>query len=946
MMQQYLRIKADHAHTLLFYRMGDFYELFQDDADQAARLLGITLTRRGASNGEPIRMAGVPFHAAEQYLARLVRLGESVAICEQIGDPATSKGPVERKVVRVVTPGTLTDAALLPEREDRALLALHPAGKDQVALAWMHVSSGQCWIAQVAPEQLESELQRIDPAEILIAQDPVFRPSAHSAVAQQASSLPNEIGLRPAAKLRAQLASAIRSSLPLAPLQSLPEWHFDPQRARQWFARSPQCGVGVSDELDALPAAIGAAGALMLYVERAQGQAPTHLQHLRVFHSPDWVTLDVTARRNLELFQTLRGEATPTLLSRMDQCRTSAGSRLMRQWLQLPLRQPAECARRHQAVAWLLPVHEALAQALGLCVDFERIGTRIALRTARPRELAALRDALPALAPIRRLLARLAGLDTPETTPPTGNPSAPPEQNQPVFPEPGLGKPVFGDAVFGDCLRRLEPDPLLFDLLTRTLATEPSAQVRDGGVIGTGHDADLDELRALDQGCDAFLADFEIRERERTGIPNLKVGFNGVHGFFIEITNAQASRVPTEYRRRQTLKNAERYITPELKSFEDRALSARERALQRERVLYEALLDALAPQVGALQALGAAVAELDVLNAFAQIASERQWVRPRLVPVPGLSITAGRHPVVESQVERFTANDCSLSPERRMLLVTGPNMGGKSTYMRQVALIAVLALCGSFVPAQACEIGPIDRIFTRIGASDDLAGGRSTFMVEMTEAASILAASTPQSLVLMDEIGRGTSTFDGLALAHAIAERLLQHNRAMVLFATHYFELTALAASNAAARNVHLAAAEHAGGIAFLHEVRPGPASRSYGLQVARLAGLPPALVRRASDLLGRLEAGAAGRTDQMDLFALDDSDGAPPSEGFGSLHQTEPLSLQTPRDPNSAPLETVDPLAAMLREVLEALDPDALNPRQAHEMLYQLKALLGPNHD
>ena len=900
MMQQYLRIKADHPDTLLFYRMGDFYELFQDDADKAARLLGITLTRRGASNGEPIRMAGVPFHAAEQYLARLIRMGESVALCEQIGDPATSKGPVERKVVRIVTPGTLTDAALLPEREDRALLALHPAGKDQIALAWMDVASGRCWIAQIAPSELEAELQRIDPAEVLVAQDPVFRPSAHASANLSGSGPTTDVGLRPAARHRAQIAAAIRRSLPLAPLQSLPEWQFDVQRARQWFSRHPQCGVGVSDELDALPAAIGAAGALMLYVERTQGRAPTHLQHLRVFHRPDWVTLDVTARRNLELLQTLRGEAAPTLLSRMDQCSTAAGSRLMRQWLQHPLRQPMECARRHQAVEWLLPVHEALAQALGLCVDFERIGTRISLRTARPRELAALRDALPALAPIRRLLARLAGLDTTDT--------------------------VTGDAVFGDCLHRLNPDPAVHALLSGVLAAEPSAQVRDGNVIGAGHDADLDELRALDQGCDAYLADFEVRERERTGIPNLKVGFNGVHGFFIEITNAQADRVPTEYRRRQTLKNAERYITPELKAFEDRALSARERALQRERVLYEALLDALTPQVGALQALGSAVAELDVLNAFARVATDRQWVRPRLLPVPGLSIIAGRHPVVESQVERFTANDCSLSPERRMLLVTGPNMGGKSTYMRQVALIAILALCGSFVPAQACEIGPIDRIFTRIGASDDLAGGRSTFMVEMTEAASILAASTPQSLVLMDEIGRGTSTFDGLALAHAIAERLLQNNRAMVLFATHYFELTALATRHAAARNVHLAAAEHAAGIAFLHEVRPGPASRSYGLQVARLAGLPPALIRRASELLDRLEADGSTRTDQMDLFALNES---------GSTQPPDPPMMLQP-----------ETLETRLREALEILDPDALNPRQAHEMLYQLKALLSAQDD
>ncbi|MFZ9407239.1 MAG: DNA mismatch repair protein MutS, partial [Burkholderiaceae bacterium] len=836
-----------------------------------------------------------------------VRQGESVAICEQIGDPATSKGPVERKVVRIVTPGTLTDAALLPEREDRALLALHPAGKEQVALAWMHVSSGQCWLAQMSTEQLESELQRIDPAELLIAQDPVFKPGA--AAATGAGAIPGA-----GARVREHMAQVIDAALPHVPRQQLPVWQFDPERARGWFASHPHCGVGTSDELAALPAAIGAAGALMLYVERTQGRAPKHLQHLRVFHRPDWVTLDATARRNLELLSTLRGETAPTLLSRMDQCTTAAGSRLMRQWLQQPLRQPVECARRHQAVEWLIPVHEALAQAMASCVDFERIAARIALRSVRPRELAALRDALPCLLPIGRLLQRLEGLtDT---------------QGDTLKPD----EPVEGNTVFGPCIADLRADPELSARLDDALSEAPAAQVRDGGVIRDGHDPELDELRSLDQGCDAFLQAYEARERERTGIATLKVGFNGVHGFFIEVSNTQAAMVPTDYRRRQTLKNAERYITPELKAFEDRALSARERALQRERVLYEALLDRLADQVPGLQRLGAAVAELDVLNAFARVASERQWVRPRLLPVPGIAITAGRHPVVESQVERFTANDCALTPERRMLLVTGPNMGGKSTYMRQVALIALLALCGSFVPAQACEIGPVDRIFTRIGASDDLAGGRSTFMVEMTEAASILSASTPQSLVLMDEIGRGTSTFDGLALAHAIAERLLQHNRAMVLFATHYFELTGLASRHAAARNVHLAAVEHAGGIAFLHEVRPGPASRSYGLQVARLAGLPPALIKRASEMLSRLEESGAARSDQLDLFSLEPS-------AASTLDPDMPWEESAGAPQDTAPLH--DPREQALREALEAIDPDSLNPRQAHDLLYSLKALL-----
>jgi DNA mismatch repair protein MutS len=860
MMQQYLRIKAEHPERLLFYRMGDFYELFFDDAQRAARLLGITLTRRGVSAGQPIPMAGVPFHSAEQYLARLVRLGESVAICEQIGDPATSKGPVERRVLRIVTPGTLTDASLLPEREERMLMAACPQGR-VMGLAWLSLASGECWLAQTDPAGLAAEIERLRPAELLCPES--FDPT------QALTALGAADTLRGLALARA------------------PDWQFDETRARRQLTELLQVADLAGFGADEAPAAIGAAGALVAYAARTQGRDPSHLQGLRVHHGDALLVLDPAARRNLEIIETLRGEPAPTLLSLLDHCATSAGARRLRAWLQAPLRSQAAAAQRHQRIGELAGgLADALAPVLSRCVDFERVAARIALRNARPRELAALRDAGDT---VRELAALLA-------------------------PVPG----------FADAVNALQPPEPALALLRAALLDEPAALARDGGVFRDGHDPLLDELRGIDAGCDDFLAAMEQRERARTGIANLRVGFNSVQGFFIEITHGQADKVPADYRRRQTLKNAERYITPELKAFEDKALSARERALARERELYEGLLEALSAWVPAWQAIGRAVAEVDVLATLARRAQALGWVAPQFQTLPGIEIRAGRHPVVQAGVERFVPNDCVLDERQRMVVLTGPNMGGKSTYMRQTALIVLLAYCGSWVPADVCRLGPIDRIFTRIGASDDLAGGRSTFMVEMTEAAAILNAATDQSLVLMDEIGRGTSTFDGLSLAQAIASRLITHNRAFTLFATHYFELTRLAQRHAGVINRHLSAVEHRGGIAFLHEVKDGPASRSHGLQVARLAGLPAPVVRAASQVLEALESQSRADDAQIDLFA----DTSPAAD----LSQTsEPAAAQP------AP----DPALQAVADALQALRPDELSPREALDLIYRWRETL-----
>ncbi len=831
-MQQYLRIKAEHPDILLLYRMGDFYELFYDDADKGSRLLDITLTSRGQSAGAPVRMAGVPVHAVDQYLAKLVKLGESVAICEQIGDPNTAKGPVERQVTRIVTPGTLTDSELLEDKADNVLLAL-AADKSTVGLAWLSLASGELRVAEVAPQALANELRRISPAEILAA---------------EGIDLPGYFVTRLAA------------------------WQFDLEsgnkRLLEQLGAASLAGYGCED----FGLAIGACGALLDYAKKTQGQALAHVNSVRAERAAEFLRMDAASRRNLELTETLRGEPAPTLFSQLDRCASGMGSRLLRHWLHHPLRDRATVAKRHAAVEILLGGTDLIHAALRRFADVERVTARIALKSARPRDLSGLRDSVGLLPDLRKA----------------------------VPAESALLQALCND---------LDTPAACLELLQRAVARDPASQLRDGDVIAGGYSAELDELRALQSGAGQFLVDLEARERGRTGIPKLRVAYNHVHGYYIEITNAHAEKIPADYRRRQTLKNAERYITPELKAFEDKSLSARDRALALEKTLYDELLGKLAAHIAALQRIARALAQLDVLAAFAALAAERGYCKPDFVDDIRVEIEAGRHPVVEGQVERFIANGTRLSPARQLLLITGPNMGGKSTYMRQVALIVLLAHVGSFVPAKAARLGPIDQIFTRIGAADDLAGGRSTFMVEMTESANILHNATAQSLVLMDEVGRGTSTFDGLALAWAIARQLLEKNRALTLFATHYFEMTRIALEYKEAANVHLDAVEHKDSIVFLHAVEEGPASQSYGLQVAALAGVPKAVIQRARRILQHLEEASRAGGSQADLFAR------PAAE--------EP-----------------EPAADALRDALSQVNPDELSPRAALELLYRLKKL------
>ncbi len=840
-MRQYLAIKAEHPDMLVFYRMGDFYELFYDDAKRAASLLDITLTSRGKSAGNPIPMAGVPYHAAESYLAKLVRKGESVAICEQIGDPATSKGPVERQVTRIVTPGTLTDEALLSGSRDNLVAAMF-ADSEGIGLAWLDLAGGRFRLTEVADgEALAGELERLRPAELLVDEEQVD------------------------AK---RFGEGVR-------ITRRPPWHFELDGATRLLCRQFGTRDLAGFGCDALPRGVAAAGALLQYVGDTQKASLPHLQAITVERREDAVIMDGPTRRNLELHASLSGHDEHTLAGVMDRCQSPMGSRLLRRWIQRPLRDPAVLKGRYQAVEALLTgsTIEALQPLLHGIGDVERILSRVALRSARPRDLRQLREALSRLPALRT---QLSGIPSPQLR---------------------------------DLRERIVPHHREQQLLADAIIDSPPMLLRDGGVIADGYDDELDELRAIADNADRFLLDLEAREKTRTGIGSLKLGYNRVHGYYIEISKGQAAKAPDDYVRRQTLKAAERYITPELKEFEDKVLSARERALAREKFLYEQLLDRLHETLATLQNTAYAIAELDVLLCFAERAESLNLTKPGLSDEPCIEIRGGRHIVVEQVIETpFVANDLTLTDDLRLLVITGPNMGGKSTYMRQTALIAILAHIGSFVPADALRIGPIDRIFTRIGASDDIAGGRSTFMVEMTEAATILNNATAESLVLMDEIGRGTSTFDGLSLAWAAAHYMGEEARAFTLFATHYFELTALADEIPACRNVHLDATEHEGRLVFLHAVKPGPANQSYGLQVAALAGVPRHVVQRARNYLATLE------TQQAAL--------------------AESPQAQLPLGPAETP--SIDPL----REAVDELEPDAMTPREALAALYRLKDL------
>ncbi len=862
MMQQYLGIKADFPDTLVFYRMGDFYELFFDDARKAHRLLDITLTTRGQSAGEPVVMAGVPVHSVDNYLARLIKLGEAVALAEQVGDVATSKGPVDRKVVRVVTPGTITDSELLDDRVDTLLCALTKV-RASWGIAWLGLSSGQLGVTECGDKELAGWLARLDPAELLLPQS-------------------------------GQAGDLITTTLPACILQhratrtQRPNWQFDAALGTRKLCALLKVASLQGFNAQDLAVAQAAAAALLSYAEHTQGQALGHVATLEVARASALIDLPPATHRNLELTQTLRGEPSPTLLSLIDSCKSGMGSRLLRHWLTHPLRDRSAANSRHDAITVLMNHgFEPLRQVLRQVSDVERITARLALRQVRPRELSGLRFTLQSLPALRAAL-------------PTG-------QVPPLL--AGL------DSAF-------QPPLELLHLLSAAIADEPAVLLRDGGVIATGYDADLDELRGIGQNCDAFLIDLESRERTRTGIGNLRVQFNRVHGFYIEVTAGQASKVPADYQRRQTLKNAERFITPELKTFEDKALSAQDRALAREKQLFEMVLDQLQNHLGALGTLARALATVDALAALAERAATLGWCRPRFVPQPCIDISQGRHPVVQARLAEtggpdFIANDCRLDARTKLLMITGPNMGGKSTFMRQVALIALLASMGSFVPAAACTLGPMDAIHTRIGAADDLVNAQSTFMLEMTEAAAIVHAATDYSLVLMDEIGRGTSTFDGLALASAIASQLHDKNRAFTLFATHYFELTEFPVKHDRAANMHVSAVESGHDIVFLHNIEPGPASRSYGVQVAKLAGMPAALVRQARATLEALEAKARAGDAQVDLFAA-------------------PVPLS---EPEPEPEHTTRPPSA-LEAALANINPDALTPREALDALYRLKSI------
>ncbi|GKT11062.1 MAG: DNA mismatch repair protein MutS [Thiomicrorhabdus sp.] len=861
MMQQYLAIKAEHPSHLVFYRMGDFYEMFYDDAKQASELLEITLTARGKSGGNPIPMAGIPHHSADGYLAKLVKLGVSVAICEQVGDPATSKGPVERKVVRVITPGTLVEEALLEDKSENLLAAISQQG-ELYGLAYLDVASGRFETTELdSLTHLYAEIERLKPSELLLPDDDLFRESLSDSILNRAG------GVR------------------------YPSWHFDPKscfkRLADHFGTKDLVAFGCNQK----PAAYSAAGSVLHYTQAMLQSSLEHIHSLHTYSTDDSLVLDAISRRNLEIDTNLSGGQSNTLAAILDNTATAMGGRLLTRWLNQPLRNQDIINGRLDAIESIIQQQsdDTFHQELKQIGDLERILSRIALMSARPRDLLHLGRSLKALPALQQLLAK--------------HPTS--KLNQ-------LSKKI---ATF----------PKLSELLEKAIIDNPPILIRDGGVIAEGYDADLDELRNLRNEAGGYLLDLEQRERERTGINTLKVGYNRVHGYYIEISKLHTAQVPAEYIRRQTLKAQERYIIPELKTFEDKVLSAGEKSLSREKWLYQQLLEELNKPLQALQTSASALAELDVLVNLAQQATALNLTRPTLTNEPGLSIIQGRHLTVEAvSSEPFIPNDTLFNHERQLQIITGPNMGGKSTYMRQTALITLMAFMGSYVPAESVEIGPIDRIFTRIGASDDLTSGRSTFMVEMTETANILHHATEESLILMDEVGRGTSTFDGLALAWAIAEHMALKTKGLCLFATHYFELTTLADQFDNTVNVHLDAIEHQDSIVFLHQVQEGPASQSYGLQVASLAGVPQDVIQKAKAVLYQLEHQAVEKSIELK-----------PSP------TAETTASSTSPEQQFDMFAGIDPKLEKVQAELKQIDPNELTPRMALEALYQLKALM-----
>ena len=848
MMQQYLKLKAENPDILLFYRMGDFYELFYDDAKKAAALLDISLTKRGQSAGNPIPMAGVPYHAVEGYLAKLVQLGEPVAICEQVGDPATSKGPVERKIVRIVTPGTVSDEALLPERQDNLIVAVYQE-KEKFGLATLDMTSGRFQLCEPhSKEALQAELQRINPVELLYCEDFV-----------EMAIIEHYKGLRRRPIWEFELSTAI-------------------SELNRQFGTKDLRAFGVEKS----PLGLAAAGCLLQYAKETQRASLPHIQSISVIQNNDNIQLDAATRRNLELTQNLAGGTENTLASVLDKCVTPMGSRLLKRWIHQPIRQTDILLKRQKTIGEIIEqdLYHELQPYLQQVGDMERILARVALRSARPRDLTRLRTALEQIEPIKSLI----------QTKTSSNLTA--------------------------LSAQIDDFSAQIKLLQKAIIETPPLLIRDGGVIAEGYNAELDEWRTLSAGATQYLENLEQRERESTGIDTLKIGFNAVHGYYIQISQGQAHKAPIHYVRRQTLKNAERYIIPELKEYEDKVLKSKGAALALEKQLYDELFDLLLPHLGQLQLASLALSELDVLVNLAERAETLNYVAPQFSDEIGVKIENGRHPVVEQVLkDPFIANPVNLNQQRHLLIITGPNMGGKSTYMRQTALITLMAYIGSFVPAGSAVIGQIDRIFTRIGASDDLASGRSTFMVEMTEMANILHQATSQSLVLIDEIGRGTSTYDGLSLAWACAEWLAKKTRSLTLFATHYFELTALPEKIEGIANIHLDALEHNNTIAFMHAVQDGAASKSYGLAVAALAGVPQSVIKLAKQKLHQLEKLSAQNGDQQiqHLRAL-------------NQHQGE-LAFEAEPD--------------ALREAIEQLDPDELSPKQALAYLYQLKKML-----